>query len=65
MKNVLPPLLLIIFILIIISTIIKRTSEYIKIQKDPNYANEKMHRRLIIGIIFIVLFMLIYFRTYL
>ena len=61
----LPVYLLIIFILIIISSLIKRSSEYIKLQNDPEYTNKKLHHRLIIGIIFIVLFMLIYFRTYL
>ena len=60
-KNVVPSLILFIFILIIITTLIKRTSEYIKIQNDPKYANERIHNRLIIGIIIIVFFMLIYF----
>jgi hypothetical protein len=60
-KSGVPPLLLFIFILIIVSTFIKRTSEYIKLQNDPNYANKKLNDRLIIGIILIVFFMLIYF----
>ena len=61
MKNKLPYVLIFIFILIIVSTFIKRTSEYIKLQNDPNYANKKLNDRLIIGIILIVFFMLIYF----
>jgi uncharacterized BrkB/YihY/UPF0761 family membrane protein len=60
-KSGLPPLLLFIFILIIVSTFIKRTSEYIKLQNDPNYTNKKLNYQLIIGIILIVFFMLIYF----
>lgn len=60
-KSGLPPLLLFIFILIIVSTFIKRTSEYIKLQNDPNYTNKKLNDRLIVGIIIIVIFMLIYF----
>jgi len=61
MKNKLSFVLLFIFILIIVSTFIKRTSEYIKLQNDPNYTNKKLHYQLIIGIILIVIFMLIYF----
>jgi uncharacterized BrkB/YihY/UPF0761 family membrane protein len=60
-KSGVSPLLLFIFILIIVSTFIKRTSEYIKLQNDPNYTNKKLHYQLIIGIILIVFFMLIYF----
>ena len=37
----LPVYLLIIFILIIISSLIKRSSEYIKLQNDPEYTNKK------------------------
>jgi hypothetical protein len=61
----LPDYLLIIFILIIISTLIKRSSEYIKLQNDPEYTNKKLHNRLIIGSIIIVFCMVIYFRLYL
>lgn len=61
MKNKLSFVLLFIFILIIVSTFIKRTSEYIKLQNDPNYTNKKLNDRLIVGIIIIVIFMLIYF----
>jgi len=60
-KSKLSVVLLFIFILIIISSVIKRASEYIKLQNDPNYTNKKLNDRLIIGIIIIVCIMIYYF----